>query len=147
VLNGDSGTVVPTGLTFQQELTLFDDIFGKLKQPIEYQATNGPNSNTYAKQMLTLASRQGKFKMPPKPKGARGWFYSGEHRYSGPEYDELGNPKAPKAPETPPLPEGSRCIDKVLELGGERRYYKTPDGRIIIQSIGRDGTTKWRYLK
>jgi hypothetical protein len=79
------------GKTFKQE----DEALKKLsenkglKQVEQYNAYNGPNSNTYAHQLLLNAG----FPDPTPPAGARGWNYNGFYSYGGDVYDKNGVPR------------------------------------------------------
>jgi hypothetical protein len=56
------------------------------KQVDVYEAL-GPNSNTWAAQMLTNAGYA-----VPKPPGATGWNYDGEFKYGGTYFTSTGDP-------------------------------------------------------
>jgi uncharacterized protein RhaS with RHS repeats len=87
------GIVVKTEKTAAEELAALDGAFNKMQQ-IPYSAY-GPNSNTFARQLLMNAG----FGRQPAPPGATGWDYSGGDGYDGVLYDEFGKarPAAEKA--------------------------------------------------
>ena len=74
-------------VNFGKAVTRLDTIYKDLRQQSFY-ALMGPNSNTYAKQLLTLAG----FAAPTVlPVTAPGWGYNGDLRYAGKFYDKYGN--------------------------------------------------------
>jgi hypothetical protein len=67
-------------MTFKQEVELFDSVFKQLSQAEEYNALAGPNSNTYAMQLLMLAAEKGGFKLPNSPsENRKSCDYKGTH--------------------------------------------------------------------
>lgn len=103
------GTImkVDTGkLTFKQESQALQSAWGQLVQ-VDIYNTSGPNSNTYARQLLTLASQNAPvpFTVPRTIDDTPGWDYSGPYRYGGLVYDEFGRFIQPP----PPRPPGIRA--------------------------------------
>ena len=106
-VTGDpGGTPVDTGLTPAQEQDALDCAFNQMQQIPDYFAIGGPNSNTYAHQLLINAGFN-----PPTPPGASGWDTDPWWGYGGPWWDKNGYPvrSVQPPPDTPnpyPLPGG-----------------------------------------
>jgi RHS repeat-associated protein len=75
---------------FEEEVAALNKAYSDMKQIDVYNAIEGPNSNTYARQLLVNAGYT-----PPKslPFLAPAFDYSGDNGYGGPNYDEKGNRK------------------------------------------------------
>ena len=73
-----------------EEMKRLDNVFKKLKQqPVPvYNAIGGPNSATYAHQLINLAG----FKYDGPIPNALGWNYNGKFKYGGEYFDTYGNP-------------------------------------------------------
>jgi RHS repeat-associated protein len=71
-----------------EELKAIDTAFKKMQQIPFYEIFGGPNSNTYAKQLLVNSG----FTVPESPPGGRGWSYVGNYGYGGLYYDSNGFP-------------------------------------------------------
>jgi hypothetical protein len=90
IIYGEYGTMIETGKTsYMEELLALRLAYSRLKQIPIYNAALGPNSNTYAHQLLRIAG----FPEPTVPGIATGWNYSGMYRYGGALFDWYGHPK------------------------------------------------------
>lgn len=89
--NDLKGQEIETGCkTCEDEIAALDRAFNQMKQIRRY-GLFGPNSNTYARQLLLNAG----FTDPQAPANAPGWDYNGCNSYGGTYYDKNGNPKPP----------------------------------------------------
>jgi hypothetical protein len=82
---------VNTGLTFEAEVDKLDKAYKKLKQVPWYNPRVGPNSNTYAHQLLKLAGMDYPAFRLIGPI-ATGWYYEGRFGYGGEFFDQAGQP-------------------------------------------------------
>jgi len=92
VVDGSTGIKVNTGLTYNEEIAIFKRVYAQLYQVPKYSAIFGPNSNTYAHQLLKLVAKEGGFAAPDAPPWAVGWDYNGPWRYGGEFFDQFGTP-------------------------------------------------------
>jgi hypothetical protein len=84
------GVKVITNKTAEEENDALTKTFQIMVQ-INYYNIWGPNSNTFARQLLSNAG------FPTlKPPGAIGWGYDGIYDYGGPLYDKNGKPLIPE---------------------------------------------------
>jgi RHS repeat-associated protein len=91
--------------SYQEEVAALNDAYEHLNQVPVYQAETGPNSNTYAHQLLINAGfKIPDWRRPIRPPGLHlspnqwapyGWNYDGPYKYDGPLFDENGKPKWP----------------------------------------------------
>jgi RHS repeat-associated protein len=72
---------------FKEEIDALDKAFRELSQVPTYRVT-GPTSNTYARQLLTLAG----YKTNDYYSGFPGWNYRGDFGYGGKYFDKYGKP-------------------------------------------------------
>ena len=94
---GPNWILVPSpGSPFQQQTNL-STAYNKMRQIPDYNASLGPNSNTFANQLLQNAGYSAK-----KPPNAPGWGYKGQSCYGGPLYDSNGKPTLMPHPGGPP---------------------------------------------
>jgi hypothetical protein len=125
-----AGIVIPTGKTVAEELDILDKTFARLHQ-LPYRPA-GPNSNTFAHQLIRLAGFPGP--SPSQVSDAPGWgFWTEYEGYGSLVYDEWGNRKSYIRPST---------LEKTIEGNikrAEEKYPRcTPTGRLREKASGRD---------
>jgi hypothetical protein len=78
--------LVQNDFSSKEQLRRLKEAYLKQKQVAEYDATKGPNSNTWAWRLLVTAG----FSSIPTPPDTPGWNYTGEFGYGGKYFNEDG---------------------------------------------------------
>jgi RHS repeat-associated protein len=119
--------VVVSDGDFETELEQLMGAYDGMQQIPVYLAYPGPNSNTFAHQLLENAG----FAVPDFSQNAPGWDYHGENGYGGPHFDTNGKPKPPILPETPPYsgfpPTGTSSGTSIVPDKPKPSPYGIPD--------------------